>query len=100
MDNQLILEKLIDDVKEDTMRALGCTEPVAIAYAAYEAGRYIENENIQKLVISTSKNIFKNAKSVKIPNTEGRSGIDLAGAIGIYSQNLTTNPTLIFYTSK
>lgn len=96
MDDKKILNKLISSVKEDSTRALGCTEPVAIAYTAYEAGRRIKDDKIKKLTISTSKSIYKNAKSVKIPNTKGRHGIDLAGAIGLYSKDLDIAPTLIF----
>lgn len=96
MDDKTILNKLILSVKEDAIRALGCTEPVAIAYTAYEAGRRIKDDKIKKLTVSTSKSIYKNAKSVKIPNTNGRHGIGLAGAIGLYSKDLDIAPTLIF----
>ena len=96
MDDKTILNKLISSVKEDSIRALGCTEPVAIAYTAYEAGMRIKDDKIKKLTVSTSKSIYKNAKSVKIPNTNGRHGIGLAGAIGLFSKDLDIAPSLIF----
>lgn len=95
MENQKVLEKLIEGVREDSKRALGCTEPVAISYAAYEAGKYVK-EKIEKVEVFVSKNIFKNAKSVKIPNTEGRSGMDLAVAIGLLTEEEDIDPSLVF----
>lgn len=75
-----IVEQLIELVKEDSKQALGCTEPVAVAYCANVASKYINNP-IDKIICRTSKNIFKNGKSVKIPNT-GSFGLDLAVALG------------------
>lgn len=72
--------KILDMVKGDTIAALGCTEPVAVAYAAASLNKHIKEE-IEFMKISTSLNIFKNGKSVYIPNT-GRMGLDLAGALG------------------
>lgn len=73
--------ELLETVKKETIPALGCTEPVAVAYAVSVANKYLDSE-IQELNIKTSKNIFKNGKSVLIPNT-GERGLDLAGGLGI-----------------
>ncbi|MDO5027633.1 MAG: L-serine ammonia-lyase, iron-sulfur-dependent, subunit alpha [Bacillota bacterium] len=96
MTDKEILDKLMEYVAEDSMKALGCTEPVAIAYAGYEAGKALGDGEIKKLTVKTSKNIYKNAKSVKIPNSKGRHGIGLAGAIGVLSKDLDLSPSLIF----
>lgn len=76
-----LIEKLINIVKKDSQEALGCTEPVAIAYATNVASKYIKKDKIELISVVLSENIYKNAKSVKIPNT-GTSGINLAAAIG------------------
>ncbi len=62
--------------------AMGCTEPIAIAYAAALAARALgcAPECAHVLV---SGNIIKNAKSVTVPNTGGKKGIDAACAAGI-----------------
>lgn len=84
VDNKII-EKLLIIIKDETIPALGCTEPVAVAYAASVANRYLKDE-IDSLEIKTSKNIFKNGKSVIIPNTK-EWGLDLAGVLGILGGN-------------
>ncbi len=71
----------IDIVKEDSNPALGCTEPVAVAYAGAVAGKYITG-NIVSINVVTSKSIFKNGKSVYIPKTNSR-GLDLAAVLGV-----------------
>ncbi|SHD78426.1 serine dehydratase subunit alpha family protein [Schnuerera ultunensis] len=84
VDNSIV-EKLLIIIKEETIPALGCTEPVAVAYAASVVNKYFEGE-IDRLKIRTSKNIFKNGKSVIIPNTK-EWGLDLAGVLGIIVGN-------------
>lgn len=73
--------KIVSLVRADVNPALGCTEPVAVAYAASVAKDHIKS-SIDKVEVGVSKNIFKNGKSVKIPNT-GRCGLDLAAALGL-----------------
>lgn len=75
------IDKILNMVKRDTVPALGCTEPVAIAYASSVAKKYL-NGIVEKVKIYMSKNIYKNGKSVTIPNTE-EWGLDLAAALGI-----------------
>lgn len=79
------MNKLLEIIKKETIPALGCTEPVAVAYAVSVANKYLDEE-IQWLNIKTSKNIFKNGKSVIIPHT-GERGLDLAGGLGIVCGN-------------
>lgn len=78
-----MIDQLIELIKEDVNEALGCTEPVAVAYCANVAASHIDPENITKIDLFTSKNIYKNGKSVKIPHT-GACGLDLAAALGVY----------------
>lgn len=76
------LNELIKIVKTDSSKALGCTEPVAVAYCANVAANEIDKEKIKKVEIIVSKSIYKNGKFVKIPKT-GKFGLDLAAALGI-----------------
>lgn len=62
--------------------ALGCTEPVAIAYAAAYARSLIPEGEIEKIDLSLSGNIVKNAFSVTVPNAGGKCGIKVAALLG------------------
>ena len=62
--------------------AMGCTEPIAIAYAAAVA-RAALGCLPEKAHVWTSGNIIKNAMAVTVPNTDGRKGIDAACAAGL-----------------
>ena len=70
-------------LREELVPAVGCTEPIAIAYAAAKA-KEVLGALPSRLNIHCSGNIIKNAKSVIVPNTGGLKGIEasaLAGAI-------------------
>lgn len=66
--------------------ALGCTEPIAIAYAAATARAYL-GAIPDRVKIEVSGNIIKNVKSVIVPNTGGMRGIAVAAAAGIIAGN-------------
>lgn len=80
-----IEKMLVEIVKEDSNPALGCTEPVAVAYASAFANKYVTGI-IKYIKVTTSKSIFKNGKSVIIPKTNSR-GLDLAAALGVLGGN-------------
>lgn len=69
-------------LKEELVPALGCTEPIALAYASAEC-RKLLGELPDKAVAECSGNIIKNVKSVIIPNTGGMKGIEAAVAAGM-----------------
>ena len=82
--NDLISEKYLAILREELVPALGCTEPIAIAYAAAKA-RDVLGSFPSYIKVSCSGNIIKNVKSVVVPNTGGLKGIEvsaLAGAVG------------------
>lgn len=68
-------------LKEELVPALGCTEPIAIAYASAKA-REILGEFPDEIVIECSGNIIKNAKSVVVPNTGSLTGIQASAITG------------------
>ena len=69
-------------LKEELKPAMGCTEPIALAYAAAMA-RKVLGEIPEKVVIGASGSIIKNVKSVIVPNTDHLKGIPAAAAAGI-----------------
>lgn len=69
-------------LKEELVPAMGCTEPIAIAYAAAKA-REVLGSIPEKVTIDASANIIKNVKSVVVPNTNYLKGIEAAAAAGI-----------------
>lgn len=75
-------QKYVKILEEELIPAMGCTEPIAVAYCASVA-----RENLgtlpKKVEILASGNIIKNVKSVVVPNTGGMRGISAAAAAGI-----------------
>lgn len=61
---------------------MGCTEPIAVAYAA-AAARELLGGMPDKVKVGVSDNIIKNVKSVVVPNTDGMRGIESAAVAGI-----------------
>jgi L-cysteine desulfidase len=76
----------LDVLKEELIPAMGCTEPVAIAFAAAKA-REVLGKLPAKVLVEVSGNIIKNVKSVVVPNTGGLKGINAAAAAGIVAGN-------------
>ena len=76
----------IQILKEELRPAMGCTEPIALAYAAAVARRTL-GELPDRVVIGASGSIIKNVKSVIVPNTNHLKGIPAAAAAGIIAGN-------------
>ena len=77
-----IYNAYLDILKEELVPAMGCTEPIAIAYAAAVA-RETLGKMPEKALLTVSGNIVKNVKSVIVPNTGGRKGMRSALAAGL-----------------
>ena len=69
-------------LKEELLVAMGCTEPIAIAYAAAIVRKTLGCEP-ERIEAKLSGNIIKNVKSVIVPATGGLHGIEAAIAAGI-----------------
>lgn len=69
-------------LREELVPATGCTEPIALAYAAARL-RDILGTAPERIHAEISGNIIKNVKSVVVPNTGGRKGIPSAIAAGV-----------------
>ncbi len=69
-------------LEEELLPAMGCTEPISVAYAA-ALSRDTLGALPEKVEITVSGNILKNVKSVVVPNTGGMKGVNSAAAAGI-----------------
>lgn len=81
------MDKIIHDtcirlLKEELLPAMGCTEPISIAYGSAFA-RDVLGAIPEKVEISLSRNILKNIKSVIVPNTNGMVGVRASVSAGI-----------------
>lgn len=69
-------------LKEELVPAMGCTEPISIAYAAAKARAILQDKPLSGK-LEVSGNIVKNAKSVTVPHTGGMRGLKAAFAAGL-----------------
>lgn len=84
--DQIKYQTYIQILKEELVPAMGCTEPIALAYCASKA-KDILNSTPTRCLVEVSGNIIKNVKSVIVPNTNGMKGIEVAVATGILAGN-------------
>jgi L-cysteine desulfidase len=68
-------------LEEELIPAMGCTEPIALAYAAAKA-REVLGKEPEEIVAYCSGNIIKNVRCVQIPHSHGLRGIEAAVALG------------------
>lgn len=77
-----VYKTYLDILEKELVPAMGCTEPIAIAYCAAIA-RDTLGRLPERVDVLASGNIIKNVKSVVVPNTDGRRGVSAAAAVGI-----------------
>ena len=77
-----IYDTYVKLLEEELVPALGCTEPIAIAYAAAKA-REVLGQMPQKVELFLSGSIIKNVKGVTVPNSGGLKGIEIAAMMGV-----------------
>lgn len=75
-------QNCVETLKRELLPAMGCTEPIAVAFAAALARKTL-GKLPEEVTISVSGNILKNVKSVVVPNTGGMRGVISAAAAGI-----------------
>ncbi len=81
-----VYEAYVNILKEELVPAMGCTEPIALAYAAAKAREVLGNVP-DRVEVGVSGSILKNVKSVIVPNTNQLKGISTAVAAGIVAGN-------------
>lgn len=99
----MITEQRIDYyvgiLKDELVPAMGCTEPIAIAYAAAKA-RATLGAFPTSCDIAVSGNIIKNAKSVVVPHTGGMKGIEAAVVAGLVAGNPEARLEVLSFVSE
>ena len=80
--DSILYQQYVSILKEELRPAMGCTEPIALAYAGALARKLLGAEP-EKVLVAVSGNIIKNVKSVVVPNTGGLRGIAAAVCAGI-----------------
>ena len=80
--NQTIYDAYVKLLHEELLPAMGCTEPIATAYAAALA-RETLGTMPDTIEVQASGNLIKNVKSVVVPNTNGMKGIEAAVSAGV-----------------
>ena len=77
------LNILKEVLENEVFPALGCTEPIAVAYAASVAANEIDGDP-EKIVITVDPGVYKNGMAVTVPNTNGQRGNLIAGVLGAF----------------
>ena len=80
--DQAIYQNHLNILKSELTVALGCTEPIAIAYVAARAKVVLEADPVS-CVVRCSGNVIKNVMGVTVPNSGGQRGVDVAAVLGI-----------------
>jgi len=80
--SDIVYRTCVEILERELVCAMGCTEPIALAYCAATA-RSVLGAIPDRIRVEASGNIIKNVKSVVVPNTGGRRGIAAAAAIGV-----------------
>lgn len=79
--NDQLHTSFLQVLSRELIPALGCTEPIAIAYAAAKARQVLELEP-EGIRLRCSGNIIKNVKGVAVPNAGGLKGVEAAAILG------------------
>ena len=79
---ELRYQAYLQILKEELIPAMGCTEPIAVAYAAAVARKTL-GAVPERVCVGASGSMIKNVKSVIVPNTDHLKGIPAAAAAGI-----------------
>ena len=77
---KIVWDRFIQAVKKDVVPALGCTEPISVAYAAAVGAEYLK-KTVERIEGRVSANLLKNGMGVTVPGT-GMTGLLIAAAVG------------------
>lgn len=80
--DQALCSNHLSVLKNNLQLALGCTEPIAAAYAAAKAGAVLGMAP-SRMTVDCSGNIIKNVNGVVVPNSNGMKGLDVAAVLGL-----------------
>ena len=80
--DSVLYQKYVEIMRRELLPAMGCTEPIAISYAAATLKACL-GQMPERVMVEASGNLIKNVKSVVVPNTGGLKGIETAVAAGL-----------------
>lgn len=80
--DEMLYQNHLALLKQNLKLALGCTEPIAVAYASAKARELLGTEPC-KLTVECSGNIIKNVNGVVVPNSDQMKGVDVAAVLGM-----------------
>ncbi len=84
--DQNVYRQYVQILKEELIPALGCTEPIAIAYASAKAKEVLDEEPVH-ITVRCSGNIIKNVKGVIVPTTYNLKGVEASAIVGAVGGN-------------
>lgn len=84
--SEKIKQDFLNILEEELIPAMGCTEPIALAYASAKGMTFLEGK-LEHISARCSGNIIKNVRCVRIPNSGGMTGIEAACALGAIAGN-------------
>lgn len=79
--NKVQYDNYVKILKGELIPAMGCTEPIAIAFTTAKA-REVLGQMPEKMLVRCSGNIIKNVKGVIVPNSGGQKGVEVAAILG------------------
>ena len=85
--NRKIYNEYVTILESELVPALGCTEPIALAYAAAKA-KEVLGKMPDHITMRCSGNIIKNVKGVKVPNSGGMKGVEAAAVLELQAEIL------------
>lgn len=92
-------QNYLEILKEEMIPAMGCTEPIALAYGAARAREILEKEP-ERIVVRCSGNIVKNVRCVTIPNSGGLSGIAAGVVLGAVAGDASLNMEVLSHVDE
>ena len=94
-----VYDQYLQILHEELVPAMGCTEPIAIAYAAALARQALDCLP-ERVDVKASANIIKNVKSVVVPHTGELRGIAAAVAAGVVAGRADDQLQVLSYVTK
>ena len=88
--DEKVYQNYIGILKEEMVPAMGCTEPIALAYGAARA-REVLGKEPEHIIARCSGNIIKNVRCVIIPNSGGLTGIEAGVVLGAVAGDASLN---------
>ena len=88
--DKIIYDNYVNLLRSELVPALGCTEPIAVAYAAAKAVSILGCRP-ERIELHCSGNIVKNVQGVTVPNSGGLKGIEAAASLGALGGNASKN---------